>query len=205
MPEFDKRIDAYIEKSRDFARPILEHLRKLVHKTCPDVKESLKWSMPAFEHKGILCGFAAFKEHVKFMFWKEALLKTGELSGNKAMLEGLARIASVKDLPKDKELVPLIQQAMELNEKGVNVPRTMSPKGEIVVPKELTSALSKNKIAKAAFDKFSPSHRREYSEWIAEAKTDATRDKRIATAIEWLSEGKSRNWKYERPKAEKEK
>lgn len=204
MPEFDKRIDAYIEKSQDFARPILEHLRKLVHEACPDVEETLKWSMPSLEYKGMLCGFAAFKAHVKFMFWKEVLLKNDEFPANELAIKGLARIASIKDLPKDKKIIALIHQAMELNEKGINVPKSVSAKGEIVVPNELTVALEKNKKAKAVFEKFSPSHRREYSEWIAEAKTEPTRDKRIATAIEWLSEGKSRNWKYERPKAKGE-
>jgi len=206
MPEFDKRIDAYIEKSRDFARPILEHLRKLVHKACPDVEETLKWSMPSFEYKGILCGIAAFKERVTFMFWKQSLLETDLFPANKTAMGSFGRITSLKDLPKDKEIVALIHQAMELNEKGIKVPKKpAAKKADVVVPKELTAALSKNKTAKAAFDKFSPSHRREYSEWIAEAKSDATRDRRIATAIEWLSEGKSRNWKYERPKAAKEK
>ena len=204
MPEFDKRIDAYIEKSRDFARPILEHLRKLVHKACPHVEETVKWGSPHFDYKGSLAGMAAFKEHCAFGFWKHTLLEGNELQ--RTAMGSFGRITSLKDLPKDKEIISLIHQAMELNEKGIKVPKKpATAKGEVVVPKELTTALAKNKKAKLAFDKFSPSHRREYSEWIAEAKTDATRDKRIATAIEWLSEGKSRNWKYERPKAAKEK
>jgi uncharacterized protein YdeI (YjbR/CyaY-like superfamily) len=204
MPEFDKRIDAYIEKSRDFARPILEHLRKLVHKACPDVEETIKWGSPHFDYKGSLAGMAAFKEHCAFGFWKHALLEGNELQ--RTAMGSFGRITSMKDLPKDKEMIALIHQAMELNEKGIKVPKKPAmAKGEVVVPKELTAALSKNKKAKLAFDNFSPSHRREYSEWIAEAKTETTRDKRIATAIEWLSEGKSRNWKYERPTAAKEK
>jgi uncharacterized protein YdeI (YjbR/CyaY-like superfamily) len=204
MPEFDKRIDAYIEKSRDFARPILEHLRKLVHKACPDVEETVKWGSPHFDYKGSMAGMAAFKEHCAFGFWKHALLEGNELQ--RTAMGSFGRITSLKDLPKDKDIVALIHQAMELNEKGIKVPKKpTTAKGEVVVPKELTAALSKNKKAKLAFDKFSPSHRREYSEWIAEAKTEATREKRIATAIEWLSEGKSRNWKYERPKAAEEK
>lgn len=204
MPEFDKRIDAYIEKSGDFARPILEHLRQLVHKACPDVEETVKWGMPHFDYKGPICHMAAFKEHCAFGFWKHELLAGTELQ--RTAMGSFGRITSLKDLPKDKEIVALIHQAMELNEKGIKVPKKPATvKGEVVVPKALTAALSKNKTAKAAFDKFSPSHRREYSEWIAEAKTDATRDKRIATALEWLSEGKSRNWKYERPKVAKEK
>ena len=201
MPEFDKRIDAYIEKSAEFARPILEHLRKLIHKACPDVTETLKWSMPSFEHKGILCGFAAFKQYCTFMFWKQALLDSDAFPANKTAMGSFGRITSLKDLPKDKVIVALIHQAMELNEKGIKVPKKpVAKKADVVVPKELEAALAKNRKAKAAFEKFSPSHRREYVEWITEAKTEPTRDKRIATAIEWLSEGKSRNWKYERPK-----
>ena len=206
MPEFDKRIDAYIEKSRDFARPILEHLRKLVHKACPDVEETIKWGSPHFDYKGSLAGMASFKEHCAFGFWKHALL-TGD-SGNLewTAMGSFGRITSLKDLPQDKEIIALIHQAMELNEKGIKVPKKpAATKGDVVVSKELAAALEKNKRAKAQFDRFSPSHRREYAEWITEAKTEATRDKRIATAIEWLSEGKSRNWKYERPKAVKEK
>lgn len=203
MPEFDKRIDAYIEKSRDFARPVLEHLRKLVHKACPDVEETIKWGMPHFDYKGPICHFASFKEHCAFGFWKHALLEGNELQ--RTAMGSFGRITSMKDLPKDKEMIALIRQAMELNEKGIKIPKKpATAKGEAAVPNELTAALSKNKKAKAQFDSFSPSHRREYSEWIAEAKTEATRDKRIATAVEWLSEGKSRNWKYERPKAAKE-
>ena len=205
MPEFDKRIDAYIEKSRDFARPILEHLRKLVHKACPDVEETIKWGSPHFDYKGSLAGMASFKEHCAFGFWKHALL-AGDGNLERTAMGSFGRITSLKDLPKDKEIVALIHQAMELNEKGIKVPKKPAvASGEVVVPKELTAALAKNKKAKASFDTGSPSHRREYVEWITEAKTEPTRDKRIATAIEWLSEGKSRNWKYERPKANKEK
>lgn len=204
MPDFDKRIDAYIEKSRDFARPILEHLRKLVHKACPDVEETVKWGSPHFDYKGSLAGMASFKEHCAFGFWKHALLEGNELQ--RTAMGSFGRITSLKDLPKDKEIVSLIHQAMELNEKGIKVPKKPpAAKADVVVPKELIAALAKNKKAKTQFEKFSPSHRREYSEWITEAKTEPTRDKRIATAIEWLSEGKSRNWKYERPKAAKEK
>ena len=206
MPEFDKRIDAYIEKSAPFARPILEHLRNLVRKACPDVEETIKWGSPHFDYKGSLAGMAAFKEHCAFGFWKHSLLAGYDGNLERTAMGSFGRITSLKDLPKDKEIIALIHQAMELNEKGIKVPRKpAAAKSDVVVPKELTAALSKNKKAKAAFDKFSPSHRREYVEWITEAKTEPTRDKRIATTIEWLSEGKSRNWKYERPKSQKEK
>lgn len=195
MPTIDPRIDAYIEKSADFAQPILNHLRKLVHQACPDVEETLKWGMPSFEYKGILCGFAAFKAHCTFGFWKHSLLDNGDLSRN--AMGSFGRIASKKDLPADEVIIGLVHQAMELNEKDIRVPKKPpAAKKELVIPDELMKALSKNKKAKAAFDGFSYSHKKEYVEWITEAKTEPTRNKRLATAIEWLAEGKSRNWKY---------
>ena len=198
MPTVDPRIDAYIEKSADFAKPVLTHIRKLVHTACPEIQETLKWSMPSFEYKGILCFFASFKEHCSFGFWKQALMETDAFPKNKTAMGSFGRITSVKDLPSDKVMIGLIHQAIELNEKGIKIPKKAAVKKEdIVVPKDLTAALSKNKSAKATFDKFSPSHKREYVGWIEEAKTEATRNKRLATTIEWLSEGKSKNWKYE--------
>ena len=199
MPTVDPRVDAYIEKSADFARPVLAHLRQLVHKACPDVTETLKWSMPSFEYKGILCGFAAFKQHCTFGFWKQSLMETDAFPKNKTAMGSFGRITSLKDLPSDKVMIGLIHQAMELNEKGVKVPKKpATAKKDVVVPKDLASALAKNKAAKAAFEKFSPSHRREYVGWIEEAKTAPTRERRLATTVEWLSQGKSKNWKYEK-------
>jgi len=194
----DARIDAYIEKSADFAQPILIHLRKLIHKACPDVKETVKWSMPSFEYKGILCGFAAFKQHCTFGFWKQSLMETDAFPKNKTAMGSFGRITSLKDLPSDKVMIELIHQAMELNEKGVKVPKEQATgKKDLVVPEELTKVLSKNKKAKTVFDNFSYSQKKEYVEWIIEAKTEPTRNKRLATTVEWLSEGKRRNWKYE--------
>ena len=198
MPALDPRVDAYIEKSANFAKPILSHLRKLIHKACPDVIETIKWSMPSFEYKGILCGFAAFKQHCTFGFWKQSLMESDAFPKNKTAMGSFGRITSVKDLPDDKTMIGLVHQAMELNEKGVRVPKKPAgTKKELVVPNDLTKALSKNKTAKTAFEKFSYSHQKEYVQWIEEAKTEATRNKRLATTVEWLSEGKSRNWKYE--------
>jgi len=198
MPALDPRVDAYIEKSADFAKPVLSHLRKLIHKACPDVVETIKWSMPGFDHKGFLCNFAAFKQHCSFGFWKQSLMESDAFPKNKTAMGTFGRITSVKDLPSDKAMIDLIHQAMELNEKGVKVyKKPAAQKKELIVPSDLTKALSKNKIAKSAFEKFSNSHKREYVEWIEEAKTEATRNKRLATTVEWLSEGKSRNWKYE--------
>lgn len=199
MPTLDPRIDQYIEKSAEFARPILAHLRKLVHKACPDVKETLKWSMPHFEHKGMLCGFAAFKRHATFGFWKQSLLESGAFPAQKTAMGSFGRIESKKDLPTDEVIVGLIRQAMELNEKGIKVEKKMPvAKKQLVVPNVLVNALKKNKKASETFENFPHSCKKEYAEWIAEAKTEPTRDKRLAQTLEWLAEGKRRNWKYEK-------
>ena len=203
MPASDARIDAYIAKSADFAKPILHHLRKLIHKACPDASETIKWGMPFFEASGsILCNIAAFKEHCSFGIWNAPLLKDPEgilqVKDRNAMGH-FDRITSVKDLPADKVILSYLKEAASLNAQGVKKPvAKKAPKPELAVPAELAAALKKNKKAQAAFEGFSPSHRREYIEWIVEAKTDATRDKRVATTIEWLVEGKSRMWKYQK-------
>lgn len=197
MPNFEPRIDEYIERSAEFARPILRHLRELVRKACPDVEEKIKWGAPHFDHKGSLAGMASFKQHCAFGFWKHKLLDQEKL--NRDAMGSFGRITSLKDLPSDKEMLRLINQAIELNEKNVKVPKKMpAEKTELKVPAELTKALGKNKAAKTNFENFSYSKRKDYIDWIVDAKTDATRDKRIATTIEWVAEGKGRNWKYEK-------
>lgn len=198
------RIDAYIAKSADFARPILTHIRKLIHKACPDVTETVKWSMPFFEYNGvIICNMAAFKQHCAFGFWNASQLKDPEgilqIKDRKAMGH-LDRITSLKDLPADKIMVAYIKEAAQLIKDGKNVPARVkkAPKEELPMPAVLTAALKKNKKAQAVFEAFPPGHRREYIEWISEARTDVTRDKRVATTLEWLIEGKNRNWKYQK-------
>lgn len=203
MPNKDPRIDAYIAKAPDFARPILEHLRRLVHKGCPDVQETVKWGMPFFEYNGApLCNMASFKQHCSFGFWKASLLKDPEgilQLADKHAMGHFERLTSRKDLPADKILVAYIKEAAALNGAGVKVPKPKkAPAAALPVPAELTAALKKNKKAQTAFDAFPPSHRKEYIEWITEARTAVTKEKRVATAIEWLTEGKSRNWKYQR-------
>lgn len=197
MPTTDPRVDAYIDRSKDFAKPILTHLRKLVHAAAPNVSETIKWSMPAFEYKGIVCGFASFKEHCTFGFWKQSLLD-GEFSSQETAMGSFGRITSLKDLPKDSVIKNLVKQAVELNEKGIKVPRKpVAAKKELVVPDILLEALARDEKAAETFDKFPYSCKKEYVEWITEAKTEPTRDKRVATTLEWLAEGKRRNWKYE--------
>ena len=201
MSTTEPKIDAYIEKSADFAKPILQHIRKLVHKACPDVQEAVKWGMPFFDCDGPICNMASFKQHCAFGFWKASLMKDPEKIFNKDGHNAMGqfdRITSIKDLPADKIIIAYIKEAVELNKAGIKVSKAKTPVQELPVPEALTAALKKNKKAKETFEKFPPSHRKEYIQWITEAKTDATRDKRIATAMEWITEGKGKNWKYEK-------
>src|SRR5688572_19949394 len=196
MGSKDPRIDAYIDKARPFAKPILKRIRKAVHAGCPGADEDLKWSHPAFIYKGILCGMAAHRQHVTFGFWDQMIggtEKRGEAAGQ------FGRIESVDDLPPEKKLIAMVKDAATKRDAGIKpVRKKAAPKTAIEVPDDFAAALKKRKKAQATFDAFSPSHRREYLEWITEAKQQATRERRIATALEWLAEGKSRNWKYER-------
>ena len=197
MGKKDPRIDAYIAKARPFAQPILEHLRKVVHTGCPDVEETIKWSAPAFDYKGPFAGMAAFKAHVLLGFWKGSLLNAAP--GGDSM-GPIGRITSLDDLPSERKLVALVRKAAALNEKGVKVARVAKAKPPLVVPASIKTGLKKKPRVWAAFESLSPSHKREYVEWITEAKTEPTRQKRLASAITWIAEGKSRHWKYERPK-----
>lgn len=227
-PNRDPRIDAYIAKSAEFARPILRHLREIVHEGCPGVVETLKWSMPSFEYKGILCGMAAFKQHCTFGFWKHALVvgddgrsagpggKSATSAGASAKQAGkraakpiadksadamgqFGRITSVGELPARKHLLRLVKKAAALNDAGIKVVRPKRAAAKPPpVPADLAAGLKRNKTAGGHFEAFSPSKRREYIEWINEARTEPTRARRLATALEWIGEGKARNWKYER-------
>jgi uncharacterized protein YdeI (YjbR/CyaY-like superfamily) len=198
MGRRDPRIDAYIAKQKEFAKPILMRLRDVVHTACPDVEETIKWSSPFFDYKGQpMCGMAAFKEHAAFHFWKGSLID-GLDSEGRGSIGSVGRLTSVKDLPNKKQLTAYIKAAMKLNDEGIVVPKTKTaPKTEAKVPPELATALAQNRKAQTAFEKFPPSHRREYVEWITEAKRDETKAKRVARAVEWIAEGKSRNWKYQ--------
>jgi uncharacterized protein YdeI (YjbR/CyaY-like superfamily) len=208
MPEgqTDPRVGAYIEKAAPFAQPVLTHLRKLMHQACPRATEAVKWSMPFFVQDGvILANMAAFKQHCAFGFWgpemKKVLAKDG-LDASDAM-GTLGRITGVKDLPPDKTLLSYMRLAAELVESGqrkksIERPRKPAKRKAVAVPKELRAALSNNKLAAKAFESLSPSCQDEYSTWIAEAKRDETREKRVLQAIEWIAKGKSRYWKYQK-------
>lgn len=205
MPIPDKRIDDYISQSAEFAKPVLEHLRHLVHQANPDVKETIKWGFASFDYKGPLCSMASFRQHCVFGFWKAKLLHDpeGYLSersnqGGDAM-GNLGRITSLNDLPPDEVMIDFIREASHLNDDKIKLPAApKKDKGELVIPDALMEGFKKNVAAQATFDKFSNTNKREYIDWINEAKTTETRDRRLETALEWMAEGKIRNWKYVR-------
>ncbi len=199
MPN-DPRVDDYIAKSAPFARPILRRIRSVVHAGCPEVEETMKWSFPHFMHHGILCSMASFKEHCAFGFWKEELM-TGAQSRNGAVPPQFGRVTSVKDLPSRAAFLQLVKEAVRLNEEGVKpttAPQAPDRSRSVRAPADLLAALRNNPDARSAYEEMSPSHKREYIEWITEAKRDETRKQRVAAAVEWMAEGRIRNWKYVR-------
>ncbi len=201
MAQKDKRIDACILKSADFAVPILNHLRELVHFACPEVEETIKWGMPHFDYKGeMMCSMASFKQHCAFGFWKASLMKDKNLIENakgETAMGHLGRITSLKDLPSDAAMVRYIKTAMKLNDAGIQVEKKKPVAAkELEVPGYFLKELKRSKAALKKFEAFSPSNKKEYLMWITDAKTEETRQSRMATAIEWMAEGKPRNWKY---------
>ena len=193
----DPRIDAYIEKSAPFARPILEYLRATVHEACPGVEETTKWSAPFFDYRGTMCSMAAFKAHCAFGFWKAALVLGDTDARDQEAAGSFGRITAISDLPPKKTLIGYIKKAMALNEQAIQPARPLKhPKKPLKVPPYFMAALKKDKKALATFESFPPSHKRDYVEWVTTAKGDETRERRLATAVEWMAEGKPRNWKY---------
>ena len=203
MGQQDARIDAYIDKSADFAKPILIHIREVVHRASPLINETVKWGMPFFDHKGPICMMAAFKQHLGFGFWKASRLNDPEKllqgSDEEAAAGSFGRIVSMNDLPSDDAIIDFVKQMIKLNESGIKEPKKVAaPKAELETPADFEKLLRSNLAAMDNFEKFSPSKKREYLEWFAEAKSADTRQKRIDQALEWIAEGKSRNWKYQR-------
>lgn len=198
MASTDPRLDSYIAGKAAFAQPILEHLRAAVHRAVPEVEETLRWSMPSFSYRGkILCQMAAFKEHAAFGFWRGEEV-AGEEGASDAMGQ-FGRLASVADLPDQATLDALIRKAAALVDSGAHAPRPVKdPKPALDMPEDLALALAASPAAQATFDAFPPSARRDYLEWVLDAKQPATRTKRISQAVEWMAEGKKRHWKYEK-------
>jgi len=195
-------IDNYINKAEPFAQPILKHIRELVHEVCPDVKELMKWSFPHFDYKDTMfCSMASFKQHAVFGFWKASIMADPDgiltIQGRESMGH-LGKLTSVNNLPSDEILKKYMKEAMRLNDEGIKLPEKpkTAEKKELEVPKELVAALNENAAAKATFEGFSNSNKKEYIDWLVEAKSEETKMKRLETTIEWLSEGKIRNWKY---------
>ena len=195
MGKKDPRVDAYITKAPEFARPILTTLRAAVHAAVPDVEEDIKWGAPHFGYRGMLCGMAAFKHYAAMMFWKEKLIFGEDVTERN---HALGRLTKMSDLPAKSVLTGYIKKAAALNEAGVKIERVRREPKPVRVPSDLASALKRNTRAQTAFKEFPPSHKREYIEWLTDAKTDETRTRRLTQAIEWIAEGKSRNWKYEK-------
>ena len=198
MPTTDPRVDAYIAKAQPFAKPILTRIRRAVHAGCPEVIETIKWGMPAFDYKGPLCGMAAFKAHCAMGFWKAALLKTLPKNRGSDAMGNFGRFESLQDVPSEAALVRMVREAAALNDAGIKPPRpARAPRPELKAPAYMLAAIRRNRNAQVNYDAFSPSAKREYIEWITDAKSDATRERRLATAVEWIAQGKPRNWKYQ--------
>lgn len=203
MTKFSTEVDAYVATAQDFAKPILEHWRELIHVTCPDVVEAIKWSLPHFDYKNdFMCVMTAHKSHCSFMFVKAPLMTDPRLKESKSLKPSqrfLGKITQFSDLPSDEEFIAMIREAMDLNEKGIKLPHTKSETSKVVeTPSYFSEALDLNPDAKAVFESKSPSYRKDYIAWISDAKTETTRNKRMDQAIEWIAEGKDRFWQYKK-------
>lgn len=204
MEKYSSKVDEYIEKSQDFAKPILNYIREIVHEFCPVAEETIKWKFPTFMYKDkILCSMVSFKQYCSMGFWLHGemqTIKNLETDVEKTNMFSLGKITKLEDLPSKPQLKKIILEAMELTDMGVKLKKAAPSTTEIAVPDEFQNILDQNKKALAVFEKASPSFRKEYINWITEAKTETTRNKRIEQAIEWISEEKGRNWKYEKKK-----
>ncbi|MCU7617732.1 YdeI/OmpD-associated family protein [Chryseobacterium sp. PBS4-4] len=202
MEKYNPKVDEYIEKSQDFAKPILNYIREIVHEFCPETEEAIKWKFPTFMYKGkILCSMVSFKQYCSMGFWlhdEMKTLKNLETDVEKTNMFSLGKITKLEDLPSKPQLKKIILEAMELTDMGVKLKKAAPTKTEIEVPDYFQNALNQNKKAAEVFQKASPSFRKEYIKWTIDAKTEVTRNKRIEQALEWISEGKGRNWKYEK-------
>lgn len=198
--KYSSKVDTYIAKSQDFAQPILNKIRELVWQACPDVEETLKWGAPHFEYKGVICSMMSFKQHCNFSFWKGTAMKDPHklltIMG-KTSFGLIQKLKDVEDLPEDKIMLQYLAEAISINESGVKVPlQTKTDKKELTIPDYFMNAVKTDKKALETFEGFSYSNKKEYVEWVTEAKREETREKRLVTSVEWLAEGKPKNWKY---------
>lgn len=200
-PQHSAKVDVYGKKLEDFAKPVFAHLRALIHATCPEVVEEIKWGIPHFDYMGEnMCIFAAYKKHCSFGFWKDSLMADARLKANAALPAAkrfMGKLTSLADLPRDDDLISWIKEAMSLNQRGIKLPpRKSDGSKEVGMAAALAERLAANPAVKAIFESKSASFQKEYNVWIGDAKTDATRDKRIEEALSWIAEGKGRFWKY---------
>lgn len=197
MKHTDPRVEEYINNAQPFARPILKHIRELMHRGCPELQETIKWGMPHFEYHGVIASMAAFKEHAVFGFWKEDLIPgMKQYIKEKEAMGSWGRITLVDGIPPDEEIIEFVRVAAKLNEQGVKSPKREQKPVVVNMPDDFMDLISKNKKALETYESFSPSNKRDYADWINDAKSDSTRESRMETAIEWMSEGKPRMWKY---------
>lgn len=199
MPTLDPRVDAYIDRAAPFAQDLLRHWRATVHAHCPDVVETIKWGFPNFTYRDkILTGMAAFKAHCSIGFWHgEAAVGADHAKGG--AMGDFGKLTSLQDLPPKAEQKAILKRAMQLIEDGVKArpARPTAPKPPPEVPDDLAAALRANPAARKTFESFPPGQKRDYVDWIVEARKAETRERRLAQAVEWMAEGKRRNWKYE--------
>ena len=204
MKKYNPLVDEYIDKSQDFAKPILHYIREIVHEFCPDAEETIKWKFPTFMYKGkILCSMVSFKQYCSMGFWlhdEMQTIKNLETDVEKITMFSLGKITKLEDLPSKPQLKKIILEAMDLTDMGVKLKKAAPSKVEIKIPEYFKNALNQNKKVHEIFEKASPSFRKEYINWIVDAKTEATRNKRMEQAMEWIAEEKGRNWKYEKKK-----
>ncbi|REC48857.1 YdeI/OmpD-associated family protein [Chryseobacterium pennipullorum] len=202
MENYSIKVDEYIEKSPDFAQPVLTYLREVIHEVCPEAEEAIKWKFPTFMYKGkILCSMTSFKQYCSMGFWLHQEMKTLkelETTAEKSSMFSLGKITRMEDLPSKPQLKKAIKEAMDLTDMGVIMKKAAPSKTEMEVPDYFQAALQGEPGALDVFQKASPSFRKEYITWITEAKTEATRNKRMEQALEWIAEKKGRNWKYEK-------
>lgn len=199
----DPAVTTYIENAEEFAKPILVHIREVVHKNCPDVTESIKWGIPHFNYAGdYLCVMTAYSKHCSLAFMKGELMSDPRFAGDKGVVASkrfMGKLTSLADLPSDEELAGFIKEVMDLNERGVKLTKPAKTESKpIETPTYFLEALETNPAAKKVFESQSPSYRKNYIVWLESAKTDTTRQQRIAEALEWIAEGKGRFWKYEK-------
>jgi uncharacterized protein YdeI (YjbR/CyaY-like superfamily) len=203
MANFNPNVDGYIAQSETFAKPILEHWRQLVHASCPNVVEAVKWGIPHFDYKGdFMCVMASYKNHCSFTFIKAELMNDPRLQNSKSLKpiqRFLGKITKLSDLPTDEDFIALLAEAIDLNERGIKITTSKSNVPKVLeTPDYFAEKLATNPQAKAIFESKSPSFRKEYIVWISEAKTDATRQKRMEEALAWIAEGKGRFWQLKK-------